>query len=321
MHHHTHHPKRIAGWATQIGAPVLALGAGLTLLIGAAGVAGAATTASKASSTSTQRGGASGKVATLSAASMEVQNPTSGQTTVSWTTTTAFSRVVNETVSAISVGDCLTVTGTPSKKSKTTIAANSITIRTAPASGTCTAAGGRFGAGGPVGVFGRGAGGAGGAGFSGGARTFTRGGGPGGGGFPGARRLNFDLASGKVTAVSGSTLTLSGLIFNPTTRPKSTSSKGSKKPAKASNLITQKIKVTTSKSTTLSETQVAAASALAVGDCVTAFGQLASTGAVTAQSVSIDSTSAATCAGPGGFFSRSGGPGGGPPFSGQTTNG
>ena len=46
----------------------------------------------------------------------------------SWTSTTQFSKTVTEAVSALAVGDCVTVTGTPSKKSKTTIAARSITV-------------------------------------------------------------------------------------------------------------------------------------------------------------------------------------------------
>ena len=43
--------------------------------------------------------GASGSVAALGASSMEVQNASSGQTTVSWTSTTQFSKTVSEAVS------------------------------------------------------------------------------------------------------------------------------------------------------------------------------------------------------------------------------
>ncbi len=115
---------------------------------------------------------------------MEVQS-TTAQTAVTWTPTTTFSETATETVSAIAVGDCLTVTGTPSKKSKTTIAARSITISKASTTGTCTSgfggaagaaaggfggAGGRFGAGGRPGA---------GAGGSGSGET------PPGGSFPG----------------------------------------------------------------------------------------------------------------------------------------
>jgi hypothetical protein len=73
---------------------------------------------------------------------------------------------------------------------------------------------------------------------------------------------------------------------------------------KASTPKTQKLTVTLSKSTTLSETQSTSFSALAVGDCVNAFGQTGSTGAVTAATVSIRSTGGQTCSTgfrPGGF--------------------
>ncbi len=54
-----------------------------------------------------------------------------------------------------------------------------------------------------------------------------------------------------------------------------------------------------------------AANALAVGDCVSAFGQAATNGAVTATTVRITSTGDTTCTG--GGFGRfgGGGPGGG----------
>ena len=68
---------------------------------------------------------------------MEVQSTTEGQTSVSWTGTTTFSETATETLSAVTAGDCLTVTGTPSKKSKTTVAARSITISKPTSSGTC----------------------------------------------------------------------------------------------------------------------------------------------------------------------------------------
>ncbi len=92
---------------------------------------------------------------------MEVQS-TTAQTAVTWTATTTFSETATETISAVAVGDCLTVTGTPAKKSKTTIAARSVTISKPSTTGSCTAglgggtaAGGRFGgAGGAGGRFG-----------------------------------------------------------------------------------------------------------------------------------------------------------------------
>jgi hypothetical protein len=78
-------------------------------------------------------------------------------------------------------------------------------------------------------------------------------------------------------------------------------SKNTKKP---STPKTEKLTVMLSKSTTLSETQSTSFSALAVGDCVNAFGQAGSTGAVTAATVSIRSTGGQACSTgfrPGGF--------------------
>ena len=97
------------------------LGAGGTTVVAVAAVMAAAGTADAA--TTSNPIFATGSVAALSASSMEVQNANSGQTTVSWTPTTQFSKNVTETVSSLAPGDCVTATGTASKKSKTTIAA------------------------------------------------------------------------------------------------------------------------------------------------------------------------------------------------------
>ena len=77
-------------------------------------------------------------------------------------------------------------------------------------------------------------------------------------------------------------------------------------PAPASANVT----VALSSSTTYTETQPAASSNLAVGDCVTATGTPGSTGAVTATAVRITSTGGQTC--------TAGFPGGG---RGAATNG
>ncbi len=125
---------------------------------------------------------------------------------------------------------------------------------------------------------------------------------------------NLDIASGKVTAVTGSTLTVSGISlsggsFRRPGQPSSTS-----KTKKPTTPKTQSLTVTTSGSTTVSATQSAAATDLAVGDCVSAFGPSATNGSVTATTVRITSTGGSSCtsgfAGPGGgggFFGRGGG--------------
>lgn len=271
-----------------------------TLLVGLASAAGAA------SAPPGGGGGASGSVAAISGSSMEVQNASTGQTTVTWTGTTTFSQTLTETRSAVVVGDCLTVTGTPSKSSKTTIAAKTIVIRAASSTGTCTTAGGtggtggtsRFGSGGfPRGGSGGGSFPGGGKGGSGGPPGGFRSGGSGGGrSFGGA---GFTIASGKVTAVSGSTVSVTGTLFgsfNRTAAPaKNSKSSKRSKTKKFTAPKPEKLKVTIASSTTLSETQSTTAQALAVGDCVSAFGKTATNGAVTAATVSITSTGGKTC--------------------------
>ncbi len=307
----TSRPSNSGRWARFLGTGALAAAA-------AAALVAAAAPASAAPPTNVPVG-ASGSVAALSASSMEVQNPSSGQTTVTWTGTTQFSKTVTESVASLIVGDCVTATGTKSKSSKTTVAARSLTVTTSNSSGTCTGIGTRFGGTGttPSGFPGRGGGG--GFAFRGGE---TPGGtrpsfapGPGASNFRNAL-ASLDIVSGKVTAVKGSTVTVSGFTVSPGSFGRSSRSSSSSRSKKPNPPKTETLKVTTSGSTTVSATQTAAASDLAVGDCVSAFGPSAANGSVTASTVRITSTGASTCsgrfAGPGGgaggFF---GGPGGG----------
>ncbi len=74
-----------------------------------------------ASSASSQSGtlkappGVSGTVAAVDPASssMEVQNPETGQTTVSWTASTTFVETVSASLASVQAGDCVAVNGTP----------------------------------------------------------------------------------------------------------------------------------------------------------------------------------------------------------------
>ena len=66
------------------------LGTGATALLAATAVASTAVAAPANAPI-----GATGSVAALSTSSMEVQNASTGQTTVSWTPTTQFSRTVS----------------------------------------------------------------------------------------------------------------------------------------------------------------------------------------------------------------------------------
>jgi hypothetical protein len=282
------------------------LGTGATAVVAATAVASAAGAATSANPI-----GASGSVAAVTGTTMEVQNPSTGQTAVSWTPATVFSKTVTEAVSSITVGTCVTATGTPSKNSKTTIAARSITVTTANSTGSCTPGGARFGGnpgGGPGGGF-----------------RFRAGGGfPGGNGPKGKaprslpssirnRLADFSIASGKVTGVNGSTLTVSGINVSPGSfGSKSSKSSKSKHPTAPK---TETLKVTTTGATTVNATQTAASTDVAVGDCVTAFGPAATNGAVTADSVRISSSVDGSCTG---GFARfgGGGPGAGGGFAG-----
>src|SRR5580700_1129300 len=107
--------------------------------VGALALCGLATVgvASMAGAAAPSFGAASGSVASISGTSMEVQNPNTGQTTVNWTSTTAFTKTVTLSVGSITSGECVTIIGTPSKKSKTTLAARTITVVAASSTGTC----------------------------------------------------------------------------------------------------------------------------------------------------------------------------------------
>jgi hypothetical protein len=251
---------------------------------------------------------------------MEVQNPSTGQTTVGWTSTTQFSKTVSETVASITVGSCVNATGTPSKTSKTTIAVQNINVTPASSTGSCTEGRGFQSNGGPVRVPG------------GGSFQFRTGSGQGfagrnGNGGPpknpgGAIRNrlgNFTVASGKVTAVNGATLSVSGITLSPGNFPHR-SSKGSKDSKKFTPPKTQNLKLMTSSSTTVMTTQSASSNDLAVGDCVVAIGPAASNGSVTADSVHITSTNSNSCTGGFARFGGGGGPTivGGGPGGGQT---
>lgn len=269
---------------------VFVVGAALAVLLSACGgsPASSATTPTTNPATSGSNGsagggfpGASGQVAALSGTSMEVQDQQSGQVTVAWTSSTTFSKTITVSASNVAAGDCVTVVGSTSGSQLT---ARSVTIGQPDSSGNCT---NRFG----------------------GARA--------GGGFPGgsppsgsvpnrpsgslpAGAANFGFASGKVTSINAGTLVIYGT---------SSSGFGSRQGGNTSTTATttppSSVSVTLNSSTTYTETQTAAASDLAVGDCVTANGSSDSTGAITARTVRITSTGGQSCTS--GF-----GPGAGP---------
>jgi hypothetical protein len=236
---------------------------------------------------------------------MEVQSQRSGQVTVSWTTSTAFTQMVTVPASSVAAGDCVTVSGSTSKKTKV-VTAKTVTV-SQPTTGKCT---GGFG----------GPGGASGSATSGGFPGGGSGGPPSGGTFPGGGKApsggrffgsgsgrrpaalanGGGFASGKVTTVTSSAMTVSGF----SSASLSGSRPSSKGKTKRPSIKTTTVKVTITSSTTYRESQSAAASTLAVGDCVTAMGSSNSTGAVAASSVQISSTGAKSCTA--GFFAVGG---------------
>jgi hypothetical protein len=234
--------------------------------------------------------GVVGTAAAVSGSSLEVQNPTSGQVTVTFTATTPITDTVTVTSQDVTVGSCVTVVGKPPATGAAaggaaarSVTATSVTI-SAAVKGNCT--------GGGAGGFG----GFGGGGFGGGQ----------GGSTPrpsfsprprptGSRGAfgngTFGGADGKVISVSAS-----GFVVQARSRT-----------ASSDTSITV---ITTSASKYL-KTVTASASALKVGQCITAVGTANSIGAVAARSIRISQP------GPTGCVSGFGGRGG---FGRPTTN-
>lgn len=257
---------------------------------------------------------ASGTVAALSSAtsSMEVQSPTSGQVTVSWTSTTRFSETVTVASSQLSVGDCVTVSST-SKKKTGSIAATTVSLRPSTG-GSCTGAGG-FGFGTTTPPTGAG-------GFRGGfGGSFPRGTFP-GGSFPrsgsGARRFGSlgRFATGKVISKTGSSFVVKGFEPQPPKKDPANSTKtrvtttSTTRPATVARKAV-KTTVTFNAKTKFTTTQPASAATLAVGVCATALGPANDIGAITASTISITpapkSGGCTAAGGFGGFFGGAGG--------------
>ena len=271
---------------------VLAMGA-----LGVAGVAlaacGSSSSASTSSSSSTTTGGApsgssgaatrpgaSGTIAAINGTSLEVQNPITGQTTVNYTPSTTFRQTLPTSATAVTVGSCISAFGTPSSGSSSggsafgsPVTATTVSV-SQPVSGTCS---GGFG--------GRGPGGA----RPGGGSGFTPGNGTRPAGARGFGNGRFGVASGAVTAVNGSGVTINEI--NPVTK------------------ATSSVTVTLTASTTFTTTSPASSTDLALGKCARANGTADATGAISARSITISTAGPNGCTG---GFGRAGGvPGGG----------
>ena len=244
----------------------VAAGVALAVTLSACGGGGAS---NAASTTPTTRGsnpgqgsgasfpGTFGQIAAVSGSSMEVQNPQNGQVTVSWTSSTRFSKTVNVSLSSVTANDCVTVVGTTADSQLT---ATTVMVSQPDSLGSCTGRAAGNGAGG----------GAGGTGFGGRFRT----GAPPTGSVPNRPAApNFGMARGKVTSVSPNALVIFGTTSSGFRGRGSTTS---------TSVPDSSVTVQVNSSTRYTETQTASSSDVAVNECATATGSTDSTGAVTA---------------------------------------
>jgi hypothetical protein len=243
----------------------------------------AAPGASPAPTTSPAFPGVVGTAAAVSGSSLEVQNPTSGQVTVTFTASTPITDTVSVTSKDVTVGSCVTVVGKPSAAGAAakSVTATSVTI-SAPVKGSCTGGGaGGFGGGG----FG---------GFGGGQGTAS----PRPSFSPRPRPTGsrgafgngtFGGADGKVTSVSAS-----GFVVEARSRT-----------AGSGTATDTSVTVITTSASKYLKTVTASASALKVGLCITAVGTPNSIGAVAARSIRISQPGPTGCvtgfSGRGGF--------------------
>jgi hypothetical protein len=237
-----------------------------------------------------------GTIASISGQTLEVQNPSSGQTTVDLTSKTVITETLASRLSSVITGACISATGT---RAAGGMAATSVTIFTS-SNGGCN-----FGAG-----FNRPAGSAG--GFPGAGVRLPR-----GGSRPRTtvtRPANFASATGKVLSVSGSKITVQAvrLSFSGSTTSTSTGPEA----------------ITVGASTKYSKFERTTTGSLKVGECATALGSTNDIGIVTARSLSVSQPTSQGCtggfAGGGRFFfgggagaPRGGGSGGGGPVNGN----
>ncbi|MDM7832265.1 DUF5666 domain-containing protein [Cellulomonas edaphi] len=240
-------------------------------------------------------GGVSGQIAQVDDSTMQVRG-TDGQTTVTWSGDTTFSATSTGALTDVAVGSCIVAItgGMPSADSTATPAADdavrTVAVSAAASDGTCTpglGGGGGFGGGG----FGGGAAGTPGQRPSGAPTDLPSAPGDAPTGMPGAGPRGFGgFTSGKVTAVSGTTITVDAT--DPSGETASTT-------------------VTVDDSTTYTTTAKASAASLAVGACATVQGKTDTKGAVAATRIVVSKATDGTCSTGfgGGFGGRGGQPG------------
>jgi hypothetical protein len=226
-------------------------------------------------------GGTVGTIADVSGSTLQVQS-SSDQTAVTFSSSTAITQTVSVALSAVKVGDCVVATTTPASASTGSTSSSSSDASdgpvtsvaiSEPVNGACTG------------------------GFGGRAGTGDAAGGQRPSGFPTDRPRSTDRpsnrptdgsgrgfgngggfalpTSGKVTAVSGSTITVDAVDF----QTQKTASKS----------------VTVGSATKYTQSQKAAASALAVGQCVVAQGKADDSGTVAATSIAVSAPVDGSC--------------------------
>jgi len=296
--------------------------AALSLLAAACGGGGGAATAKTQSTTATTAAvatgptgtrpaaaatftpAASGSIASIAGDVLEVRSESSGQTTVDVTPKTAITATAYVPLSDVTAGTCIVATGT--KGAGGAVDAKSVIIEPAT-NGAC----GERGVG------------------------FTRTSAPGSGfrgTFPGRTSGTFPRtgvtvptneasATGKVTSVSGSTITIKGFIFSFSGRTTATTS-GATPPTTA---VAKTVTVTVGPSTKYSKTGKGTVHSLKLGECAIAFGSTNDIGVVTATRLSVSPATSSGCSVIGGFggggFGGGGFGGGGSGFRGGLGSG
>lgn len=202
---HTAVPRPTRSGPRWPGRPAAVTVLGLAgLLLAACGSSSSASTttgpsrpASAAGAATARLPGAFGTIAAVNGTSFEVQNPRTGQTTVTYTATTTFRQVVSSSAAAVTTGLCISAFGPPTSATTGTarfgvpITASTVSV-SQPSSGTCARGlGERAGTGTP---------------------PVGRPNGPAPGGTaPGGRRFgggHVGVAAGQVTAVVGNAVTV-----------------------------------------------------------------------------------------------------------------
>jgi hypothetical protein len=234
---------------------------------------------------------ASGTLASLSGSTLDITN-TRGDTKVIVNSSTKYQETKTVDASAVTVGECIRVTGTGSASKG--IAANSVAV--SAGTSKCTQSGGPGRTGAARGGFRNPNGNGPGSSGTGPSGSGPSGSGPSGsappGGVNGSNRngqgfpTNLGMISGKVKSVSGDTVVVKGTVFQlsrtSNSRPKTT---------------TKTVKVTVASSARITQSVAATADVLTVGSCVNAAGTTDSVGTVTAKTVTISQAENGSCGG------------------------